>query len=153
MQAYKRTAAELPFENLARKGEAGNGPCKEDCHPERSEGSYLTRVIPRIRLGGALRAPRRQSLLRSQARCAFLPAATPRVRAVRARKTVIGVTVAGTTSQTRMALNASNLHRFGHCGWPAPREAPIMRGVAAGRSAYARSAGAATGGGGRAALP
>src|SRR5882672_2168559 len=29
-------------------------------------------------------APRRQSLLRSQARCALLPAATPRVRAIRA---------------------------------------------------------------------
>src|SRR5579859_7510076 len=31
-----------------------------------------------VRVGGALRAPRRQSLLRSQARCALLPAATPR---------------------------------------------------------------------------
>jgi len=30
-------------------------------------------------VGGALRAPRRQSLLRSQARCALLPAATPRM--------------------------------------------------------------------------
>jgi len=33
-----------------------------------------------VRVGGALRAPRRQSLLRSQARCALLPAATPRLR-------------------------------------------------------------------------
>jgi len=32
-----------------------------------------------LRVGGALRAPRRQSLLRSQARCALLPAATPRL--------------------------------------------------------------------------
>ena len=32
--------------------------------------------------GGALRAPRRQSLLRSQARCALLPAATPRLSVV-----------------------------------------------------------------------
>jgi len=31
------------------------------------------------RIGGALRAPRRQSLLREQARYALLPAATPRM--------------------------------------------------------------------------
>jgi hypothetical protein len=32
-----------------------------------------------LRVGGALRAPRRQSLLREQARCALLSAATPRL--------------------------------------------------------------------------
>jgi hypothetical protein len=32
-----------------------------------------------LRVGGALRAPRRQSLLREQARYALLPAATPRL--------------------------------------------------------------------------
>src|SRR5207245_351828 len=37
----------------------------------------------RVRVGGALRAPRRQSLLRSQARSALLPAATPRMMGLR----------------------------------------------------------------------
>ena len=36
-------------------------------------------VPPPLRVGGALRAPRRQSQLRSQARYALLPAATPRM--------------------------------------------------------------------------
>ena len=42
-------------------------------------------ILPRV--GGALRAPRRQSLLRSQARCALLPAATPRMMGLRPHAT------------------------------------------------------------------
>jgi len=38
---------------------------------------------PPLRVGGALRAPRRQSQLRSQARCALLSAATPRMMGLR----------------------------------------------------------------------
>ena len=40
------------------------------------------RAADLFRVGGALRAPRRQSLLRSQARCALLPAATA-IRTIR----------------------------------------------------------------------
>src|SRR5438477_1632353 len=112
-------------------------------------------VLQRIRVGGALRAPRRQSLLRSQARCAFLPAATPRVRAVRAGNTVIAMSVAAAQPIGVNARGAEDTtaRPLGQCGRHVRREAPVMRGVAAERSAYARSAGAATGGGGRAALP
>ncbi len=46
--------------------------------PSQSRLETLRAALP-VRVGGALRAPRRQSLLRSQARCALLPAATPRM--------------------------------------------------------------------------
>jgi hypothetical protein len=53
-----------------------------DSRSASGEPAATPRGSRRIRSGsGELAAPRRQSLLRSQARCALLPAATPRVRA------------------------------------------------------------------------
>ncbi len=46
-------------------------------------------LIPLRAGSGELAAPRRQSLLRSQARCALLPAATPRVRATAYQTSVV----------------------------------------------------------------
>src|SRR5438132_299436 len=37
-------------DRLAKSGfrQPGNGPCKEDCHPERSEGSYVAGALRMI---------------------------------------------------------------------------------------------------------
>src|SRR6187431_2864817 len=44
-------------------------------------------VRPLLRIGGALRAPRPRSLLRSQARCALTSGATPRLMGLRPQAT------------------------------------------------------------------
>jgi hypothetical protein len=76
-----------------------------------------------IRVGGALRAPRRQSLLRSQARCALLPAATPRLMGLRQPRTcrVPNSSVAATSADVLPALGLQLIPTHSS---PTPRTAP-----------------------------
>src|SRR5438105_13722417 len=119
------------------------------CHP------IDVRVTQRSRVRGALRAPRRQSLLPRYARPRSFPRRPPAYVLSAPVNTVIAVSVAAAQPIGVNARGAEDTtaRPLGQCGRHVRREAPIMRGVAAERSAYARSAGAATGGGGRAALP
>src|SRR5207302_1392007 len=69
-------------------------------------------------------APRRQSLLRSQARCALLPAATPRVRAT---AVVRRVTPSGGVAATAIPFSYQDdeFRVGGACGPPPPVAAPL----------------------------
>src|SRR5437660_2798026 len=103
-------------------------------------GSGEPRSARKLAPRGKPAAPRRQSLLRSQARYALLPAATPRVRAAAHRtaarpKTLLPMRQEGTLRQTCAAPDLAPDHLSVTDAITRCHREARARGVAAGRSA------------------